>query len=239
MGLLGGSLPRRVSCDCPGTAWSRERLAFALAPVCLAELWREFPLAGACPDGCPARALALLGLASALRLPWHLSAWRSCGGSFPRWAALGVPCVCPGSVWSDGCPARALALLGLASALRLPWHLSAWRSCGGSFPWRVLASASAYLGVACPDGCPAIALALLGLASALRVPWHLSAWRSCGGSFPWRAALGAPCDCPGTAWSSERLARALAPVCLAELWREFPLAGCLRSALRLPWHCLV
>lgn len=32
----------------------------------------------ACPDGCPAIVLALLGLASALRLPWHLSAWRSC-----------------------------------------------------------------------------------------------------------------------------------------------------------------
>ena len=83
MGLLGGCLPRRclprrVSCDCPGTAWYSERLALALAPVCLAELWREFPLAGACLGGCPALVLALLGLASALRLPWHLSAWRSC-----------------------------------------------------------------------------------------------------------------------------------------------------------------
>ncbi len=77
----------RVSCDCPGTAWSSERLAFALAPVCLAELWREFPLAGACLGGCPARALAPFGLASALRLPWRLSAWRSCGGSFP-WRVL-------------------------------------------------------------------------------------------------------------------------------------------------------
>ena len=107
----------RVSCVCLGAAWSSERLAFALVPVC----------------------------------------WRSCGGSLPRWAALGAPCVClgtclpggvvagvspggclprrvscacPGAVWSDGCPALALALLGLASALRLPWCLSAWRSCG-------------------------------------------------------------------------------------------------------------
>lgn len=123
-------------------------------------VWRCLPWwvcsAGACLGGCPAIALALLGLASALRVPWHLSAWRSCGGSLPRWAALGAPCDCPGAVWSGGCPAFALALLGLASALRLPWYLSAWRSCGGSLPWWVLAS----------EG-------------VLRLHWHLYAWRSC------------------------------------------------------------
>lgn len=58
-----------------------------------------------------------------------------------------------------------LAPLGLASALRLPWHLSAWRS-------------GVVAGV-CLGGCPAIALAPLGLMGALRVPWRLSAGRSC------------------------------------------------------------
>ena len=147
MGCLGSALRLpwrrlvwRVSCDCPGAAWSSERLALALAPVCLAELWRELALVGC--------------LGSALRLPWRRLVWRvscdcpgtawsserlalalapvcwrSCGGSLPRWAALGAPCVCPGAVWSGGCPAFALALFGLASALRLPWHLYAWRSC--------------------------------------------------------------------------------------------------------------
>ena len=39
-------------------------------------------MAGVCPGGLPwerpAFALALLGLEGVLRLPWHLSAWRSC-----------------------------------------------------------------------------------------------------------------------------------------------------------------
>ena len=138
----GGSLPRwavlGAPCVCPGAAWSSERLALALAPVCLAELWREFA-----PVGC---------LGSALRLPWRRLVWRvscdclvaawsgerlaralvpvcwrSCGGSLPWWAALGAPCVCLGAVWSGGCPAFALALLGLASALRLPWRRLVWR----------------------------------------------------------------------------------------------------------------
>lgn len=111
MGLLGGSLPRWVSCDCLGAAWSSERLALALAPVC-------------------------------------------------------------------------------------------WRSCGGSLPWWEFAPARACLGVACPGGCPAIAMALLGLASALRLPWRRLVWR-------------VSCVCLGAVWPSERLALALAPVCLA------------------------
>ena len=170
--LLGGSLPRRclsrrVSCDCLGAAWSSERLAFALAPVCLAELWREFSLAGACLGGCPAIALALFGLASALRLPWHLSAWRVVAGVSPSGCLLGgslprrclsrrVSCDCLGAAWSSERLAFALAPVCLAEL------------------WREFSLAGACLG-----GCPARALALLGLASALRLPWRLSAWRSC------------------------------------------------------------
>ena len=129
-----------VSCDCLGTAWSSERLAFALAPVCLAELWREFA-----PVGC---------LGSALRLPWRRLVWRvSCACLGAAWSseclALALAPVCLAELWREfapvgvcsasaclgvacrgGCPAFALALLGLASALRLPWYLSAWRSCG-------------------------------------------------------------------------------------------------------------
>ena len=111
---------------------------------------------------------------------WRLSAWRSCGGSFPWRAALGAPCVCPGAVWSGGCPALALALLGLASALRLPWHLSAWRSCGGSLPrWAALGAPCVCPGAVWSGGCPAIALAPFGLMGVLHLPWRLSAWRSC------------------------------------------------------------
>lgn len=103
-------------------------LGGCLGACLLGELWREFALVGvcsasvylgvACPGGCPARALALLGLASALRLPWRLSAGGVVAGVCSAGACLGVAC-------PDGCPAIALALLGLASALRLPWRLSA------------------------------------------------------------------------------------------------------------------
>ncbi len=144
----------RVSCDCPGTAWSSERLAFALAPVCLAELWREFALAGC--------------LGSALRLPWRLSAWRSCGGSLPRWAALGAPCVC-------------LAPFGLDGVLRVPWRCLVWRA-------------------------PCVCLGAC-------LPGGVVAGVSPGGCLPRRVS----CACLGAVWSSERLAFALAPVCLAEL----------------------
>ena len=133
--LLGGV----VAGVCPGgLPW--ERPAFAMAPfglmgilrlpwhclvsrapcVCLgacllAELWRELA-----PVGC---------LRSAPRLPWRRLVWR-------------VSYDCHGAVWSGGCPAIALALLGLASALRLPWHLSAGGvvagvSPGGCLPRRV------------------------------------------------------------------------------------------------------
>ena len=199
MGLLGGCLPwwvfaRRVSCDCSGAAWSSERLALALAPVCWRSCggslpWWEFAparacLGVACPGGCPAIAMALLGLASALRLPWHLSAWRSCGGSFP-WRVLASEGVfsagaCLGVACPDGCPALALAPVCLAEL----WREFAPVGCLGSaprLPWRRLVWRVSYdcHGAAWSGGCPAIAMALLGLASALRLPWRLSAWRSC------------------------------------------------------------
>ena len=151
---------------------------------------------------------------------------------------MGAPCVCPGAVWSGGCPAIALALHGLASALRLPWHLSAWRSCGGSVPWRAALGAP----------CACLGACLLGGVVAGVCPGGLPWERP---AFAWRRLVWmVSCACLGAAWSGERLAFALAPVCLAELWREFPLAGAclggcparalapfgLASALRLPWR---
>ena len=99
-------------------------------------------------------------------------------------------------------------------------------------PWGLAISVcipgAAWSGVACPDGFARRELtsALLVLMGVLRLPWHCLVWR-------------APCVCLGAAWSGERLALALAPVCLAELWRELAPVGCLGSALRLPWRRLV
>lgn len=57
------------------------------------------------------------GLYTWRRLVWRCLPWWVCSAG----ACLG------GLPWER--PAFALALLGLMGVLRLPWHLSAWRSC--------------------------------------------------------------------------------------------------------------
>lgn len=113
------------------------------------------------------------------------------GGCLPWWVfARRVSCDCSGAAWSSERLALALAPFGLMGVLRLSWRCLVWRApcaCPGAC---LLAELWRELA---PVGC---------LRSALRLPWRRLVWR-------------VSCVCLGAVWPSERLALALAPVCLA------------------------